>query len=390
MRSVPDAKRLKPLFLLDPDVHFFNHGSFGATPRPVFATRQAWQERLERQPVKFLARDFADLMLGARQALAGYLGCAADDLVYMTNTTFGINLIARSLSLLPDDEVLASDHEYGACERAWQAACAARGARYVRQPLPLPASDDELLERLWQGVTSRTRAIFVSHITSPTALRLPVEAICRRARAAGLTTIVDAAHAVGQLPLDLPSLDADYVVGNLHKWALAPKSAAFLYARRERQEILEPLVVSWDSGGSPRGSTGSRFIDQLQWSGTHDPSAVLAVPAALEFMAEHCWQAVGAACHARLSRLLDEIAALTGLPACYPPASGQFIQMAVAELPAAVDTTTLQRRLYDEFRVEAPVLAWNGRKFIRVSLQGYNSENDIQVLLAALKRLLPN
>lgn len=385
---LPDADTLKSLFLLDPAVRFFNHGSFGATPRPVFAARQQWQERLERQPVKFLARDFAGLMHDTRQTLAAWLGCAADDLVYIPNATFGVNLVARALPLQPGDEVLTSDHEYGACERAWQAACAARGARYIRQPLPFPASDEELLEAFWQGVTTRTRVIFVSHITSPTALRLPVEAICRRAQAAGLTTIVDAAHAVGQLPLDLQALAADYVVGNLHKWALAPKSAAFLYARPAAQEQLEPLVVSWDSGGSPLGSTGSRFIDRLQWSGTHDPTAALAVPAALEFMAAHRWPEVGAACHARLHGLLGEIAALTGLPACYP-APGQFVQMAVGELPATVDIATLQRRLYDDFRIEVPVLGWNGRKFIRVSLQAYNSEHDIQALLAALATLLP-
>lgn len=387
---LPAAEALKPLFLLDPAVHFFNHGSFGATPRPVFAARQQWQERLERQPVKFLARDFAELMHTARQALAGYLGAAADDLVYIPNATYGVNLVARSLRLQAGDEVLGSDHEYGACERAWLAACAASGARYVRQPLPLAATADELLAALWQGVTPRTRAIFVSHITSPTAQHLPVEAICTRARAAGLTTIIDAAHSVGQLPLDLNRLDADFVVGNLHKWVLAPKSAAFLHARRDAQARLEPLVVSWDSGGLPRGSTGSRFIDQLQWSGTHDPAAALAVPAALDFMAEQRWTEVGAACHARLQRLLAEIAALTGLPPCYPAEPGRFAQMAVAELPAAVDVVTLQARLYDEHRIEVPLLEWHGRKFIRISLQGYNSEADIQALLAALAQRLPH
>lgn len=386
---LPDAAELKPLFMLDPDVHFFNHGSFGATPRAVFAVRQQWQERLERQPVKFLARDFADLMQASRQALGSYLGCAAEDLVYIPNATFGVNLLARSLGLGAGDEVLGCDHEYGACERAWQAACAASGAQYIRRPLPLAATADELLENFWQGVTPRTRAIFVSHITSPTAQRLPVEAICARARAAGLTTIIDAAHSVGQLPLKLSQLNADFVVGNLHKWALAPKSAAFLYAKRDAQDRLEPLVVSWDSGGSPLGTTGSRFIDQLQWTGTHDPSAALAVPDALDFMARYRWPEVGAACHERLQHLLDEITELTGLPPCYPPAAGRFVQMAVAELPAAVNVAVLQARLYDEYRVEVPLLEWNGRKFLRISLQGYNSEANIQTLLAALAQLLP-
>ncbi|HEX6735119.1 MAG TPA: aminotransferase class V-fold PLP-dependent enzyme [Azonexus sp.] len=386
----PAPETLKALFLLDPEVHFLNHGSFGATPQPVFAARQHWLERLERQPVKFLARDFAELMHTARHALAAWLGCAGDDLVYVANATFGVNLVARSLHLAAGDEVLSSDHEYGACERAWQAACATAGARYVRQPIAFPATSAEaMLEQLWQGVTPRTRAIFISHISSPTALRLPVEAICARARAAGLTTVIDAAHSVGQLPLDLGRLDADFVVGNLHKWALAPKSAAFLYARRERQADLVPLAVSWDSGGVPGGSTGSRFIDQLQWTGTHDPSPALAVPAALAFMAEHRWPAVGAACHARLQRLLADIAALTGLPPCYPPDSQQFAQMGVAELPAGVDPARLQARLYDDWRVEVPLLDWHGRKLIRISLQAYNTAADGEALLQGLAHLLP-
>ena len=221
-------------FLLDPDVVFLNHGSFGATPRPVFETYQDWQRRLEWQPVQFLGTDIAAYLAEARRALGRYLNVAADDLVYVPNATFGVNVVARSLRLEPGDEVLATDHEYGACENAWLFMGRERGFRYVRQPIPLPLSSAaDVMEQFWAGVTPRTKVIFLSHITSPTAMRLPVEAICERARAAGILTVIDGAHAPGQIPLDLTTVGADFYAGNCHKWLCAPKGAGFLFARPE-------------------------------------------------------------------------------------------------------------------------------------------------------------
>jgi len=222
------------LFLLDPDVIFVNHGSFGACPRPVFAAYQAWQRELERQPVEFLGRRFAALIAEARTALGAYVGAGADDLVYVPNATTGLNIVARSLELAPGDEVLATDHEYGALDRTWRFICAKRGARYVRQPVELPiTSAEEVVEAVWAGVTDRTRVLFLSHITSPTAIIIPVAELVRRAREAGIITVVDGAHAPGQIPLDLESLGVDFYAGNCHKWMMAPKGSAFLYARRE-------------------------------------------------------------------------------------------------------------------------------------------------------------
>ncbi|MCB8923129.1 MAG: aminotransferase class V-fold PLP-dependent enzyme [Ardenticatenaceae bacterium] len=212
-------KDLKPLFLLDPDVHFLNHGSFGAAPRPVMAAYQAWQMRLERQPVHFLVNELPGLLHAAREALGHYLHAPADDLVYVPNATYGVNVVARSLALQPGDEILTSDHEYGACDNAWALVCRKTGAVYRRQPIPLPAAPpQEMAAQFWQGVTPRTKVIFLSHITSPTALTLPVAEICARARQAGILTLVDGAHAPGQLALDLPALGADFYTGNCHKW----------------------------------------------------------------------------------------------------------------------------------------------------------------------------
>lgn len=380
---------MKTHFLLDPEVVFLNHGSFGATPRPVFDVYQQWQRRLEAQPVQFLIEDLPALFAASREALAVYLHTEAQNVVYVPNATFGVNVIARSLTLQPGDEILSSDHEYGACDNAWNYICRQTGAAYRKQPIPLPVTAvADMIEQFWQGVTPRTKMIFLSHITSPTALRLPVEAICARAREAGILTLIDGAHAPGQLDLDLPAIGADFYTGNCHKWLLSPKGVAFLYARPERQSLVEPLVVGWGWGEGRTFTYGSDFIDYQQWLGTHDPSAALAVPAALQFMAEHNWPAVRQRCHELAAEALQQVGALTGLPPLYPSNQDYFVQMGAAALPP-VDDLLLKRRLLAEFGVEIPIVAWNGRFFIRISIQGYNTEADVAVLLAALTKLLP-
>jgi len=336
-------------------------------------------------------------MRGSREALAGYVHANPDDLVYVPNATQGVNVVARSLNLQPGDEILASDHEYGACDYTWQFLCGKTGAKYLHQQIPFPLSEaepgseaeDRMAAGFWQAVTPRTKVIFLSHITSATALRLPVEQICRRARKAGIFTIVDGAHALGQVPLDLQSVGADFYTSNCHKWALSPKGAAFLYARREVQNLIEPLVVSWGYHPNEMPTTGSQFVDYLQWSGTKDPAAALAVPDALKFMDQYRWDQVRRECHDLLGQTIARICHLTSLPLPYPIDSDLYGQMGVAPLPATSDLVTLKYLLYDEFRVEVPLIEWEGRKFVRVSVQGYNDQSDMDALLAALESLLP-
>ena len=381
---MPDPK-LKTLFLLDQKIHFLNHGSFGAVPRPVFAAWRRWQRRLEQQPVRFLSRDLEGLLAGVRQDLALEFGAEPEDILLVPNVTYGVNLVARSLALEPGDEVLASDQEYGACDLIWARVCAARGAHYCRQPLPFPATAEGVLaDALWSGVTPRTRLIFLSLVTSPTAIRLPVEEICRRARTRGIAVLVDGAHGPGQIPLNLDGLGADYFTGNLHKWAMAPRGAAFLHVRRDRQEALHPLIVSWgDANGSSAG-----LAARLQWAGTDDPTALLAVPAALEFASRNDWATVRRQCSRLLAEVLDEVAHFTGLPAFYRPGVAFPLQMGVVLLPPDTDAALLKRRLYDEYRVEVPIIEWSGRILLRVSIQGYNDSKDGQALVAGLKALL--
>jgi isopenicillin-N epimerase len=385
-------------FLLEPGIHFLNHGSFGACPRPVFEAYQRWQAELERQPVEFLGRRAADLLAESRAALAAYLGAAADDMIYFPNPTTAINVVARNvarlathdqnqddrkgqraplfraspLELRPGDEILTTDHEYGAMDRTWRYICGQIGVRYVQRPIPLPVTTHaDFVEHFWAGVTERTRIIFISHITSPTALTFPVAEICRRARAAGILTILDGAHAPGQLPLNLVELGADIYTGACHKWLCAPKGAAFLYARPEVQPWLEPLVVSWGWEAEKPGP--SRFV-----------------PAAIRFQAEHAWDDVRRRCHALATETRRRIDALTGLPAICPNGDDTwFAQFCAVRLPEC-DLDVLKTRLYDEHRIEAPLIRWNDQSFIRVSFQAYNDEDDADALVLALTRLLPD
>jgi isopenicillin-N epimerase len=386
---------LKESFLLDPEIVFLNHGSFGACPGAVFETYQAWQRRLERQPVLFLGRQLSELQRTARQALGEFVGAEADDLVFIPNATYGVNLVARSLALQPGDEILTTDHEYGACDKAWKFICSKRGAHYRQQPITLPvASPQSFLEQFWQGVTPRTRLVYLSHITSPTAQRFPIEAICQRARQKGILTLIDGAHTPGQIALDLEAIGADFYTGNCHKWMLSPKGAGFLYTQRQAQALIEPLVVSWGYQAAEEMSSGSRFIDLLEWSGTHDPAAALSVQAAIEFMHEHDWARRRQDCTTLLLQALQRIGELTGLPGMYPSLPGLAPhslppQMGIAALPAETDLAVLKMCLYDDYRVEAPLIEWNNERFIRISVQCYNSQADIDRLLEALAALLP-
>jgi isopenicillin-N epimerase len=372
----------KNLFLLDPNIVFLNHGSFGATPRAVFEKYQEWQRELERQPVEFLGRRFNDLMRAARAALAAYVDCEANDLVYVPNATTALNIIARGLPLKPGDEILATDHEYGALDRTWRFIARKTGAVYKPQPIPLPMTTaHNLIETLWAGVTPRTRVLFLSHITSPTALIFPIAELCRRARDAGILSIVDGAHALGQIPLDLESIGADFYAANAHKWLCAPKGSAFLHARKEMQHLVEPLVVSWGYEAEKPGA--SRFIDEQEWTGTRDIAAYLATPDAIRFCEEHNWDEVRAQCRALAQHARARIGALTGLPHVCPDSTEWYIQMFAAPLPPC-DHEKIKTRLYDEFQIEAPIFLWNGKPFIRVSIQAYNTPEDVERLIEAL------
>jgi isopenicillin-N epimerase len=374
-------------FLLRPDMAFLNHGSFGACPRPVFEEYQRWQRVLEEQPVEFLGRRMDERLAEARSKLAAYVNSAPDDLVYVPNATYGVNIVAHSLKLQPGDEVLSTNHEYGACERAWRFNGNRTGAVYITQHIDLePKSAEDFVNQLWEGVTPRTKVIFLSHISSPTATIFPVAEVCRRARAEGIMTVVDGAHALGQIDLDMAAIDADFYTGNAHKWLMAPKSAAFLYARREYQDLLEPLVVSW--GWETRKPYRPNFLEYFEWRGTHDPAAFLAVPAAIDFQASYNWPAVRAACHELASQARTRISELTGVAPVHDESTTWWSQMTLLSLPSDCDHSELKARLWEQYKVEIPETGWGDRKFLRLSVESYTSQEHIDRLVEGVRNIL--
>jgi isopenicillin-N epimerase len=374
----PSAAELRREFLLDPEVAFLNHGSFGACPRLVFERYQAWQRELESEPVDFLARRLPDLLDEARGTLAGYLGCDAEDLAFVPNATTGVNLAARSLDLRAGDEVLATGLEYGACDLAWEWVCRRAGAHYVRVPIPLPLSDsNEVIDALLARASGRTRTIFVSHVTSTTALVLPMDEILDRARSLGVTTIVDGAHAPAQVPLNLGELGADFYSGNAHKWLCGPKGAGFLHVLPEHQERVDAAIVSWGY------TEGRSFSQRIEEQGTRDPAAWLTVPEAIGFQAERDWDDVRDRCRRLVREARSELCDLLQTEALAPDAT--LAQMAAVRLPRPAPN--LSERLFTRHRVEIPV-GGDQDDLLRVSVAAYTTREDIDRLLSALAREL--
>jgi len=300
-----------------------------------------------------------------------------------------VNAVARSLPLQAGDEVLATDHEYGACDSTWQFACGQRGARYVAAGIPLPFRAERFVETVWGHVTARTRVLFLSHITSGTALVFPVAELIRRARERGILTVIDGAHVPGQVALDLAALGPDFYTGNCHKWMCAPKGSAFLYARPEHQRLLEAPVVSWGYQAQAAGSaeldafTGRTFLERrLQWQGTRDLAAFLAVPAAIAFQERHGWDRIRLDCHGLAAETLHRICALTGLEPVSTDAD--FGQMVAIPVPA-MEPARLKDRLFDQYRIEIPVTGHRDRMFLRLSIQAYNTRADADALVAAVR-----
>jgi isopenicillin-N epimerase len=346
-------------FLLDPDVAYFDHGRFGACPVEVFEEYQRVQLELEREPTELLARRFDERMEEARAALASFVGASVHDLVFTPNATSALNAVIRSLRIRQNEEILTTKHEYGAILRT---------LGFIRANVVL-VEPDELVENI--GI--RTRAVVVSHITSPTALVLPIEEVCEAARKAGVLSIVDGAHVPGHLALDVEAIGADVYAGNCHKWLCAPKGSAFLWARAEHQEWIEPLVISWGY------REDADFAERHGWQGTRDPAAYLAVPKAID---------VHATFDLERGRELADEAERALAPFGLRPLRGARSPLMRAFTVRAGDPAALWERLYREHRVEVPVYEWEGTSLLRVSVGPYNDEADLRRLVDAVRAVL--
>lgn len=373
-------------FLLLPEIHFLNHGSFGAAPRVLVDECLHWQQRMERQPV-LMHRDLPGLMHDARRDLAEFLGCDPRDMVYVSNSTFGVNVAAHAIAriLQGGDEILTTDHEYGACMRAWEYHVRDTGARIVTASLPMPVpSIDEIGERIWSAVTERTRVLFLSHVTSPTAVRMPVDDLVRRARERGIITVIDGSHIPGHLDLDLEALGADIYTGNCHKWMCTPKGSAFLHVRRELQGLIGPLVMSWGPQGTPLHD--SAFVDEHEYLGTRDPAPFLSVPAGIRWMRAHDWPTVQRTARDLVRRGMDRLLEIPGLQAMHADRSDEGLQMGAVILPDDTNVNDLKSILYDRYAIEVVVHRWLNVPILRFSTHAHTSVADIEAMLEAVRR----
>jgi isopenicillin-N epimerase len=373
---------LKSLFNLNKNITFLNFGSFGACPKPIFEEYQKFQLELEQGPVQFITNTGVKYLENARVSLGNYINCPSQDVVFVTNPSYGVNAVAKSFVLNPGDEVLSTDLEYGACDRTWDYYCKKKGAKYLRQHIVLPIlSKEHFIESFSKGITPKTKLIFISHITSTTALCLPVHEICALAKEKGIPCFIDGAHAPGQIPIDLQALDVDYYVGACHKWMMTPKGSAFLFVKKEFQNHIDPLVVSW--GYDALFPSSSQFLDYHQFNGTRDFSAFLCIPKSIEFMQQYQWHDVAAQCRKLIKdNTLKFYEILDSSP--HAPIDNEFmLQMCSAEIKSS-EPEKLYRYIYDNYQIEIPVMRHDDRVYLRFSINAFNDQKDLDTLFDAI------
>lgn len=385
----PVASSYLKHWLLDPEITFLNHGSFGACPGVVLQTQQQWRERLERQPLQFLGSDIEALLDHALSELAAFVKCPPSDLVFVTNATTGINTILRSLHFSPGNEVLTTTHEYNACRNALDYVADRHHINVVVADIPFPLeSDEQITQAILEKVSDRTQLVLLDHVTSQTGLIFPLNELVQQLRLQGIDTLIDGAHAPGMIPLNLAELGATYYTGNCHKWLCAPKGSAFLYVHPDRQPDIRPLTIS-HGANSPRRDR-SRFRLEFDWMGTTDPSGHLSVPTAIEFM--------GSLLPGGWPELMErnrQLAIAARQILCHtihiplPCPENLLGALAVVPLPDG-DWLSLHHTLLERYHIEVPIIPWrhpNGR-LVRISAQIYNSLEQYEYLATALKTLI--
>jgi isopenicillin-N epimerase len=385
---------------LDPSVTFLNHGSFGAAPRAVLSAQQRWRDRMEAEPVRFFSHELEPALRDARTALGAFVGANPDDLAFVPNATAGFNTVLRSLALAPGDEVLTTDHEYNAAKNALEFNADRVGARVVIAPVSFPTEDPgSVVGSVLAAVTPRTRLVLLDHVTSATALVFPIEALVAELAARGIETLVDGAHAPGQVSLDLSTLGATYYTANLHKWVCAPKGAGFLWVRPDRQVGIRPLAIS-HGANSPR-TDQSLFRSEFDWTGTADQSAYLAVPEAIRFgeqLMPGGWDALRRRNHALVLEGRDLLCEALRIPS--PAPDSMIGSMASVPLPRETRPGRVQGvELYDDpvhdhlarHGIQVMITPWPQRpgggpwqRLVRISAAAYNDRDQYAALAAEL------
>ena len=382
---------------LDPAIDFLNHGSFGATPRVVLEKQAELRALIEREPVKFLARELEGRLDEARKATAAFVGAKPESIAFVTNATAGVNTVLRSLKFKAGDELLVTNHEYNASRNALNFAAAQSGATVVVAEVPFPLrSADEIVEAILRKVTPRTRLLLVDHITSQTGLIFPIERLQRELSPRGIDLLVDGAHGPGMVPLDLEALGVAYYTGNFHKWVCAPKGAALLYVRPDRQAALRPLSIS-HGANSPR-TDRSRFRIEFDWTGTDDPTAVLCVPESIEVIGKILpggWPEVMRANHELAVAGRKKLCEALGIEEPTPPELiGSLASVPIQDGSSAPPKSplyedALQQMLFEKHAIEVPIMPWPAppKRLLRISAQLYNALPQYEALAAALREL---
>lgn len=367
------------------DTVYLNHGSFGPSPEPVRRAQQAWKVRLDEQPMDFYRRVLPGALADARRRLAALVKTSPANLVFVDNATHAMNIVAPSVALGPGDEVLITDHEYGAVRRIWERRTSQTGATCKTVHLPRPMTTaEQLCQAIFAAVTARTRLLVVSHISSPTAVTMPVSRICADARRRGVAVCIDGPHALAQLDLDLDGLDCTYYAASCHKWLSAPFGSGFLYVAPEAQPSIVTPQLSW---GVLPPDHPKRWDEEFQWVGTRDPSPYLAVPDAIGFLERIGLDAFRRRTHwlARYAR--QQLAEFSREVPLTPESGEWYTSMAHMPLPSG-DAASLQDLLWERFRIEIPIVQWGDRRWIRVSCHLYNRKSEIDLLTGALRELL--
>jgi isopenicillin-N epimerase len=373
---------VRQLFYLDPNTNFLNFGSFGATPKTILQHQQALQIQMEADPVHFIIETGPQLLAESRAALGQFIHCAADDVVYVTNPTYAVNIVAKSLNLQPTDEILASNIEYGACDKTWEFYCKKAGATYVRQPITLPLTNEEtFVQAFFAGITPNTKLIFLSQITSSTALILPAQAICNKAAQLGIPVFIDGAHVPGHIPLNLQQLNPTYYTGACHKWMMTPKGSSFFYCKKEYQNTLDPAIISW--GYQSQTPSHSQFLDYHQFNGTRDYTAFLCIPKALQFMQQHNWQALTQQAKTLASNFAATFSQqLQTQPLA--PLHSNFLGQIISTKINCPNSFALHNYLYATHKIQVPVMPQNTDVYIRYSVQPFTTQQNLTHLATAM------
>ena len=375
---------MKNLFLLDPNITYLNHGSYGSCPSSVFNDYQKLQKRLEQQPVQFMTKYLWKYLKESRDTLGTFLNCDGDDLLLFANPTTAINNVIENLNLNKGDEVLMTQHEYGALVRAWSRSSKRNNFSIVQQPVKVPVSSKKnFIKQFLAGITMNTKVVFISQITSQTGLIFPIKEICEYATKKGIVTIVDGAHVPGHIDLNISNLECDFYTGTCHKWLCAPKGSSFLYVRKSFQANIKPQVVSWGEEGDDPGP--SQFQMDFQWQGTKDMSSFLSIPSAIHFIESNNWKEYHKISKELILEVSEDLKNLFGTNPLFK--SEDWVGQMVSHPLPSNTPENLKEMLWEKFLIEVPVFEWKKQKYIRVSAHFYNDRNDMNTLINALKMI---